>query len=662
MRSLLVCLSILVCSALPAFAACTFDLQPKVDYFTFADTRNFVVARLNGDAYPDVALRVEASDRIRVLLGTANGGFGFPSEVQAGLKLIFDLESGDFNGDGFTDLVTSTGWPATGTATPAVLVLLGNGDGTFDAPLVHSMRQVPLHFSIADFNHDGKLDVATAKSSSFGLLLGKGDGTFELKTSVTLLAESNITHSPHGITHGDFDADGHLDVAVSEIYSDNIHLFFGVGDGTFTRGPLLPHAGGFWPQRIRAGDLDADGDADLVYGQDHGHAAGDRQLIVYPSNGSERTFAEAVPYGALPGGGFDTELADLDGDGDLDVLLACIDHTTVLFNDGNGAFPEQESYGDDGYEAKAADMNGDGSLELLVAGFHQDEVSVFENVCAGVTLNLTSSPSPSVIDNPVTFTASIVAPSSPSPTGTLTLKHGDVTLGTRNLSASLTLSHALSSLPEGTHTLTATYSGDANFPAMTRHLQHVVELPPYGAPSNLSATSVGGLVTVTWVGTKDVFHYEVWRRGGGGPWTFIGASEEQSFLDATASPSAAWLYKVRGVPEGPGAETPFSNADLVSTFTFTDETLTAGASKIRRAHVTELRDAVNAARAAAGLAAAPWTDATPTIVKAIHFNELRTALEQARVAAGMSAGTYAVPAVGSLVKALHVTQLRTALR
>lgn len=262
----------------------------------------------------------------------------------------------------------------------------------------------------------------------------------------------------------------------------------------------------------------------------------------------------------------------------------------------------------------------------------------------------------------MTFTGTVIPPAAPVPTGTLTLKRGDNVLATGDLASSLTLSETLDTLAAGTYDITAIYSGDASFKSETKTIKHVVELPPFGAPTKLTASSTGGPVLVTWTGTKGVDHYEVWRRGAGAGWALLAETANQSFSDSTASPSTAWFYKVRGISATAGTPSVFSNADLASTFTFTDETITVRVTKIRRAHITELRAVVNAARAAAGLGAVAWTDAVPVLVKAAHLNELGLALEEARTAAGMPAGGLTAAVTGTAVKAVHVTQLRAALR
>src|SRR5205807_778182 len=99
-------------------------------------------------------------------------------------------------------------------------------------------------------------------------------------------------------------------------------------------------------------------------------------------------------------------------------------------------------------------------------------------------------------------------------------------------------------------------------------------------------------------------------------------------------------------------------------FSFTDDPLVAGTTVVKAVHLTELRTAVNQARAHAGLSAATWTDdpvqATVTPIKVVHITELRTKLNEARAALGLSAASYTDPnlTIGDSIKAAHVQELR----
>jgi hypothetical protein len=111
-----------------------------------------------------------------------------------------------------------------------------------------------------------------------------------------------------------------------------------------------------------------------------------------------------------------------------------------------------------------------------------------------------------------------------------------------------------------------------------------------------------------------------------------------------------------------GNYSDFSNTDIATTIVFTDDPLVAGTTIVQALHITELRSAVNAMRAAAGLSAATWTDSSLTgiEIKAVHISELRSNLDAARSALGLSTGSYtdALTPGSTIVKAVHVSELR----
>jgi hypothetical protein len=109
---------------------------------------------------------------------------------------------GDFNGDGIPDLAVANG--------SAVSVLLGNGDGTFQAPVSYAAGIGPIFVAAGDFNGDGKLDLAVAISGGVRVLLGNGDGTFQT-TPISYVAG----RTPQAVAVADFNGDGAADLAVA---------------------------------------------------------------------------------------------------------------------------------------------------------------------------------------------------------------------------------------------------------------------------------------------------------------------------------------------------------------------------------------------------------------------------------------------------------------
>lgn len=227
--------------------------------FTGAASASVVVGDFNHDGVLDVALITANS--VQVMLGNSNGTFGTPIASPFSTYAGRDgIAAADFNGDGILDIVITAYDPFSSSGFNFVGVLLGKGDGTFQdisqvagssANFVGSITA-----AIGDFNGDGKLDIATAiqtaGSTIQGLLylsIGNGDGTFTVGTSVP-----NVASVTTPLLVGDFNADGTLDLATGG------YFYFGRGDGTFPTSNGSANA----PTFVYAGDANNDGLLDVV--------------------------------------------------------------------------------------------------------------------------------------------------------------------------------------------------------------------------------------------------------------------------------------------------------------------------------------------------------------------------------------------------------------
>ena len=183
-----------------------------------------------------------------------------------------------------------------------------------------------------------------------------------------------------------------------------------------------------------------------------------------------------------------------------------------------------------------------------------------------------------------------------------------------------------------------------------------------GIPGNVIATAISAAqVNVAWSAVVNADHYEVWRKVDGGAFASVGTPGAAAFSDMSVVAGKTYLYRVQAVD---GALTSaFSTIDPATTIFFADDPLVAQTTTVKATHFTQLRTAVNAFRVTAGLATLPGdpTVAAGLVVRATHVTDLRTALDAARAAAGVSTLSY-TDAVPTVIKAVHVTELRNGVK
>jgi hypothetical protein len=263
----------------------------------------------------------------------------------------------DFNGDGKSDIA------ATNRSSNDLSILQGNGDGTFQTQQRFAIGSLPAAVVTADLNADGRLDVVTANSSTddVSILLGNGDGTFQPEQRYV------VGDTPFALAIGDFNGDGKFDVAAANTLSRDISVLLGIGNGTFQpqqRFLLGYPASG--PSSIAVADLNGDGKGDLVAGRNL-EGNGDN-LIVFIGNG-DGTFQPPRPFR----GGIGTRsvaVGDLNGDGMMDVAAASTisNDVTIFIGNGDGTLLAGQIPIDapDPSVIMIRDVNDDGKLDLVL--------------------------------------------------------------------------------------------------------------------------------------------------------------------------------------------------------------------------------------------------------------------------------------------------------
>jgi hypothetical protein len=473
-----------------------------------------VVADVNSDGKPDLIVlncgscygppSITNIGSVGVMLGNGDGTFQPAVSYGAGTSSPRFVVVADVNGDGKLDLVVANRCIDNGCLVEAVVaVLLGNGDGTFQAAVTHNSGGLfTVSVAVADVNGDGKPDLVVGNNcadsncdGSVGVLLGKGDGTFQ----PVVTYPTGALYAP-AVAVADVNGDGKPDVLVATVdlkkytWGGAIGVLLGNGDGTF-RPAVTYRSGGFFippsSSVLTVADVNGDGRPDLIVENTECCGSVDGVLGVLLGNG-DGTFQPVVTYQSGAGGwGTSVAVGDLNGAGKLDVVATDqsaggngINHGLValLLGNGDGTFQAAQTYDSGGFLTNSvaiADLNGDGKPDLVVANICADDTLNCKRSSVGVLLNnsggrkvttattLISLLDPSFVGQVVTFKATVTSAAGTPPNGEIvTFKNGSAVLGTVSLSGgSATLT--TSSLPAGSFTIAATYPGDSTFAAST---------------------------------------------------------------------------------------------------------------------------------------------------------------------------------------------------
>jgi len=382
---------------------------------------NLVTADFNGDGFPDVAFSWAKSNGMPafgVMLGSSHGALAAPTYVTylsstCSASYPEWIATGDVTGDGKADIVaTIQNYSGTGCPINEVAVFTGKGTGKFNKPVFYATGASVQSNDVflADVNGDGKSDIVISNADgTISLLLNKGKGTFGTASLITSVAAL----SPHlnALAIADFNGDGKLDIAAASYYpgsySNNVYILLGKGDGTF-QAPITVAAAppNVDTATLAAGDFNKDGKTDL--------------LVTLEGSTGCSGYTGAAAYVVLLGKGDGTftpgslnctgddypvypVVGDFNGDGTLDAFIPMLEEYGVtsgpvlLQGKGDGTFNRLGEFyvGSTSRAAVVADFNGDGMPDIAV--LNDDDFAIatlisFVTVMQNSTLPVSVSP------------------------------------------------------------------------------------------------------------------------------------------------------------------------------------------------------------------------------------------------------------------------------
>ena len=325
------------------------------------------------DGDDDLDLVATLDDRLSVRLNDGTGVYAGAADIDLPNGAITGA-LGDVDGDGDLDVVITSG--SSSSATGYYQVHLNNGSGTFSSQPSVSTGNTPFNnLCLADMDGDNDLDLVFAvNGSSIRAYLNNGTGSFPTYTGFN---QTGLTGAPVAV--GDVDSDGDLDIVMTNSANNTVAVQLNNGRATFSAGTSV--AVGSNPESVRLADVDSDGDLDVI-ARNSNNAGGIYSLSVRLNNGLG-TFSGGSTL--TPSSYFtDFATSDVDGDGDIDLLLPDFlnKKVWVLLNSGTGTFAAGPaiSLPSGPVRLALADVDSDGDVDVLAStGGYNAEVYLRRN-------------------------------------------------------------------------------------------------------------------------------------------------------------------------------------------------------------------------------------------------------------------------------------------
>ncbi|QQS30070.1 MAG: VCBS repeat-containing protein [Sphingobacteriales bacterium] len=372
---MLIVLEILVADNV--YSQTTFVYEEVIVQSETASATSVYLADLDGDGDLDILSASQDDNKIAWYENDGSGNFGTQKIISVAAHRAHAVYAADLDGDGDTD-VLSASW-----SDNKIAWYENDGAGNFGAQqIITTTAGGARSVYAADLDGDGDMDVLSASSQDDKIAWYENDGAGGFGTQQIISTTADYAISVYA---ADLDSDGDMDVLSASQNDNKIAWYENDGAGNFGAQQIISTVAD-GARSVYAADLDGDGDIDVLSA-----SFNDDKLAWYENDGFGNFGIQQIIFNSpgYPQGIYAAYAADLDGDGDLDIISTALSEKKIAWqeNDGTGNFGQQQIISTSAHtpiSVYAADVDGDGDMDVLSASQYDDKIAWYENDGNGI--------------------------------------------------------------------------------------------------------------------------------------------------------------------------------------------------------------------------------------------------------------------------------------